>query len=46
MFGLRNVFLFAGLDKCSGDGIFYSDNATCISWGYIGVGTLLVGLFE
>ena len=46
MLRLSNVFLFTSLDKCCGDGLFSSDNATCIFWGYIGVGTLLVDLFE
>ena len=46
MFRLSNVFLFTSLDKCCGDGIFSSDNGTCIFWGYIGVGTLLVDLLE
>ena len=43
---LRIWFLFTSLDKCSGDGIFSSDNETCIFWGYIGVDTMLVDLFE
>ena len=40
------MFLFTSLDKCCGDGLFSSDNVTCIFGGYIGVGTLLVDLFE
>ena len=40
------MFLFTSLDKYCGDGLSSSDNGTCIFWGYIGVGTLLVGLFE
>ena len=40
------MFLFTSLEKCFGDGLFSSDNVTCIFWGYIGVGTLLVDLFE
>ena len=40
------MFLFISLDKCYGDGLFSSDNGNCIFWGYIGVGTLLVDLFE
>ena len=46
MFKLSNVFLFTSLDKCCGDGLFSSDNVTCIFGGYIGVGTLLVDSFE
>ena len=46
MFRLSDVFLFTSLDKCCGDGRFPSNNGTCIFWGYIGVGTLLVDLFE
>ena len=45
MVRLRTVFLFTGLDKCCGDGLFYSDNITCIFWGYIGVDTFIVDLF-
>ena len=34
------------LDKCCGGGLFSSGNGTCIFWEYIGVGTLLMDLFE
>ena len=40
------MFLFTSLDKCCGDGLFSSENGTCIFWGYIGVGTFLVDLVE
>ena len=40
------MFLFTSLDKCCGDSHFPSDNVTYIVQGYIGVGTLLVDLFE
>ena len=33
IFRLRIVFLFTSLDKCCGDGLFPSDNGTCIFWG-------------
>ena len=40
------MFLFTSLDKCCGDGLFSSENVTCIFGEYIGVGTLSVDLFE
>ena len=40
------MFLFTSLKKCCGDGLFSSDNVACIFGEYIGVGTLLVDLFE
>ena len=43
---VKQCVLFTSLDKCCGGGLFSSDNRTCIFWGYIGVGTLLVDLFE
>ena len=46
MFSLINVFILKSLDKYFGDGIFPSDNVTWFFWGYIGVGTLLVDLYE
>ena len=46
MFRLSNVFLFTSLEKCFCDSIFSSDNVTWIFLGYIGVGTLLVDLYE
>ena len=40
------MFLFTSLDKCCGDGLLSSDNVTWIFWGYIGVVTLLMDLYE
>ena len=46
MFRLRIAFLFTSLEKCCADGIFSSNNGTCIFCGCIGVGTFIVDLFE
>ena len=35
MFRLSNVFLFTSLDKNFGDGLFSSDNGTCIFGGIL-----------
>ena len=40
------MFLFTSLDNCFGDVIFSSDNVTWIFFGYNGVGTLLVDIYE
>ena len=40
------MLVFTSLDKHCGEGTFTSENVTCIFGGYIGVGTLLVDLFE
>ena len=40
------MFLFTILEKCCGDDLFSSVNVTCIFGGYIGIGTLLVDLYE
>ena len=44
--GVRYTTHLISLDKCCGDGIFSSDNVTWIFLGYIGVGALLVDLYE
>ena len=46
MLRLSNVLLFTSLHKCFDDNLFSSENVTWIFCGYIGVGTLLVDLFE
>ena len=46
MFRFTVVLLFTSLDKCFGDGLFCSDNVTWIFLGYIGVGALLLDIYE